>query len=203
MFIVDVHTPGIRIKKVPIMNHGRVNDVYFDDVRVPAANLVGAEHGGWQVAMATLNIERSGIYYVAANQTWLQDLLAYTRTTRRHGRLLIEDPAVRRKLAACATEIEAQRMLSWRVVWLQNQGIQPSTEASIQSLRVRQFEHEFANFGMELLGLHGQMAPGDPWAPLRGRIEKMYLGSSAQHAGGTTEVQKNIIALHGLAMPRK
>lgn len=203
MFIVDAASSGITIKGVRTMNHGRVNDVYLEDVRIPADNLIGQENAGWQVAMTTLNIERSGIYYVAANISWLRDLLQFARETSRHGKPLVEDPLVRHKFAYWATELEAQRMLSWRIVWLQSQGIQPSTEASVQSLRVRMFEHDFANFAMEILGLYGQLSPGSRWAPLRGRIEKMYLTSSSQHAGGTTEVQKNIIAIHGLGLPRQ
>lgn len=202
VFIVDKSTPGVTVKGVPTVNHGRLNDVYLENVRVPAVNLIGKESGGWQVAMTTLNIERSGIYYVAANQSWLKDLVQFARETARYGRPLIQDPVVRQKLAYWATELEAQRMLSWRIAWLQSQGIQPGMEASIQSLRVRLTEHDFANFAMELLGLYGQLSPGSPWVPLRGRIEKMYLSSSSQHAGGTTEIQKNIIAIHGLGLPR-
>jgi alkylation response protein AidB-like acyl-CoA dehydrogenase len=202
LFIVDVNTPGIRIKGARTMNHGRVNDVYLDDVRVPVENRVGEEHGGWGIAMTTLNIERSGIYAVAANQAWLEDLVQFARTHRRRGRLLIDDPLIRHRIAAFATELEAQRMLSWRIAWLQSKGLPPSTEASVQNLRRRAFEHDFANFGIELLGLYGQLAPGSPWAPLRGQIERLYLTSSSQHAAGTTEIQKNIIALHGLGLPR-
>jgi alkylation response protein AidB-like acyl-CoA dehydrogenase len=202
-FIVDVTTPGIRIKGVPTINHGRVNDVYFDDVRVPAENLIGPEHGGWQLAMTTLNIERSGVYGVAHDQTILADLIRFARETERHGRPLSQDPLVRHRLAWAATELEAQRMCSWRVAWLQSQGQVPSTEASIQSLRRRVFQHEFANFAMDLLGLYGQLGRGSPWVRLRGQVEREYLDSCSQHAAGTTEIQKNIIALRGLGLPRK
>jgi 3-oxocholest-4-en-26-oyl-CoA dehydrogenase alpha subunit len=203
MFIVDATAPGVTIRKVDSINHGRVNDVYLENVRVPAGNLIGEENGGWKVAMHTLNVERSGIYYVVANQMWLEELHAFAAQVRRNGRPLLTDAGVRRQFAYWASELEVQRMLSWRIVWIQSSGTQPSTEASIQSLRVRAFEHEFANFGMEVLGLYGQLAPGERWAPLRGRIEKLFLTSSAQHAGGTTEIQRNIIATHGLGLPRK
>ncbi len=202
-FIVDVNTPGIRIRGVPTINHGRVNDVYFEDVRVPVEDRIGPEHGGWRLAMATLNVERSGVYVVANSQTLLRDLIRYARETERRGQPLSADPLVRHRLAWAATELEAQRMLSWRVAWLQSQGQVPSTEASIQSLRRRMFEHEFANFAIGLMGLYGQITRGSPWARLRGQIEKLYLESCAQHAGGTTEVQKNIIALRGLGLPRR
>jgi 3-oxocholest-4-en-26-oyl-CoA dehydrogenase alpha subunit len=202
-FIVDVNAPGIRIRGVPTINHGRVNDVYFEDVRVPAENLVGDEHGGWRLAMTTLNVERSGVYGVAHDQTMLADLIRYARETERRGRPLSADPLVRHRLAWAATELEAQRMLSWRVAWLQSQGQVPSTEASLQSLRRRVFQHESANFAMDLLGLYGPLGRGSPWTRLRGQVEREYLDSCSQHAAGTTEVQKNIIALRGLGLPRR
>jgi alkylation response protein AidB-like acyl-CoA dehydrogenase len=203
MFVVDAKAPGVTIRGVESINHGRINDVYFDAVRVPAANRIGDETDGWKIAVTTLNLERSGIYYVSANQMWLRELISWARETTRHGRPLADDPIIRRQLAYWATELESQRMLSWRIVWIQSTGVQPSTEASVQSLRVRAYEHQFANFCMEVLGMYGLLAPGERWAPLRGRIEKLYLTSSAQHAGGTTEVQRTIIARQGLNLPRK
>ena len=202
MFIVDNSTPGITVKGVRTINHGRLNSIYLDDVRVPAGNRIGPEHQGWRVAMSTLNIERSGIYYVALYQSLLGDLISYCRDTRRAGEPLIAERSVRRGLARWATELEAQRMLSWRIVWLQSRGEEPSSEASIQNLRTRQFQHPFANFALDLLGLPGLVPAGSRRAVLRGRIEKLYLASCSQHSGGTTEIQKNIIALRGLGLPR-
>jgi hypothetical protein len=76
-------------------------------------------------------------------------------------------------------------------------------EALLGVVRRRAFEHEFANFAVGLLGLYGQLARGSRWARLRGEFEKLYLTSASQHAGGTTEIQKNIIALRGLGLPRR
>lgn len=201
MFIVDAHSPGIRLRGVPTMEHSTIYDVTFEEVRVPAENLVGGENAGWKVAVSTLNAERSGIYYVSANQAWLADLAAFARANERYGRAIADDPHVRRLFAHWEIELEAQRMLSWRIAWLQNQGQLSGIEASIQNLRQRSFEHQLANFGMQILGLYGGLAPGTEWAPLFGRIEKMYLTSSSQHAGGSTEIQRNIIAMHGLGLP--
>ncbi|HVC77882.1 MAG TPA: acyl-CoA dehydrogenase family protein [Candidatus Micrarchaeaceae archaeon] len=202
MFIVDVKSPGIGVVGIPTINHGRINSVYFDAVRVPASNLVGGENGGWRVAMSTLNIERSGIYYVAANLSILSGLIEFAKTTRRGNGLLIDRPLVRRGLATWAAELEAQRMLSYRVAWLQAKGVKPSVEPSVQSLRVRMYEHAFADFAINLLGLRGQVRRESRWAALHGRIERIYLASCSQHAGGTTEVQKNVVAVRGLALPR-
>ena len=202
MFIVDSATPGITVKGVRTINHGRLNSVYLNDVRVPAENRIGPEHEGWRVAMSTLNIERSGIYYVALYQGLLDDLVAYCRHTHRAGEPLIADRSVRRGLAMWATELEAQRILSWHIVWRQARGEEPSSEASIQSLRMRMFQHPFANFALNLLGLPGLISAGSRWAVMRGRVEKLYLASCSQHSGGTTEIQKNIVALRGLGLPR-
>ena len=203
MFIVETATPGITVKGVRTINHGRVNTVYLDGVRVPAANRIGAENEGWRVAMSTLNIERSGIYHVAWYQRLLDELVDHCRQTVRAGSPLISDPAVRRGLAFWATEMEAQRMLSWHIVWLQSRGEEPSVEPSIQSLRMRTAQHPFANFALDLVGLPGLHPPGSRRAVLRGRVEKLYLASSAQHSGGTTEIQKSIVALRGLGLPRE
>lgn len=202
MFIVDVKTPGISVVGIPTINHGRINDVYFQDVRVPAANLVGGANGGWNVAMSTLNIERSGIYYVAANLSLLGELIEHAKVTHRGGRRLIDDPLVRHGLATWAAELEAQRMLSYRIAWVQSKGAKPSVEPSVQSLRVRMHEHAFASFAIDLLGRSGQVRRDSRHAALRGRIERLYLASCSQHAGGTTEVQKNVVASRGLGLPR-
>jgi alkylation response protein AidB-like acyl-CoA dehydrogenase len=202
VFIVDTTTPGVTIKGVRTINHGRVNDVYLEEVRVPADNRVGPENEGWRVAMSTLNIERSGMYYVAASQALLRDLVEFCRHAERRGRPLLADQSVRRGLAAWAVEFEAQRALSQRVVWMQSQGHEPSVEPSVQSMRMRMAQHPFANFALDVLGLAGQLSPGDAGAPLRGRIERLYLASCSQHSGGTTEIQKNLIALRGLGLPR-
>ncbi len=202
MFIVPTATPGIRVKGVKTINHGRVNDIYLEDVHIPVLNRVGIENNGWRVAMSTLNIERSGIYYVASYQALLSDLVEFCRQKTRSGKPLGQDQWIRRQLAYWATELEAQRMLSWRIVWLQGQGIEPSVEPSVQSLRVRMSLHPFANFGLDVLGKAGHLRYGSRGSRLRGRFEKLYLASCSQHSGGTTEIQKNIVALRGLALPR-
>ena len=152
--------------------------------------------------MSTLNIERSGIYHVAFRRSMLDDLIAFAQRNRRRGTPLIELGWVRRGIAFWATEFEAQRMLSWHIVWLQGLGEEPSVDPSVQSLRMRMSQHPFACFGLEVLGMPGQLAPSCAWAPLLGQFEKLYLTSCSQHSGGTTEIQKNIIATRGLGLPR-
>ena len=202
MFVVPTSTPGITVVPKPSMNHGYMNDILLENARIPAANLIGTEHKGWRVAMSTFNVERSGVAQVAALQSLLRDLIAFARGTTRDGKPLIERESVRRAFAWWATELEAQKVLSWKVIWQYSKGERPSVEPSVQSLRVRMDQHPFANFAMEILGMYGQLTPASKWTALRGRIERLYLFSSAQHSGGTTEIQKNIIATLGLGLPR-
>jgi alkylation response protein AidB-like acyl-CoA dehydrogenase len=202
LFLVPVDSPGVSFSKGWTIDHGRENTVFLDDVRVPATSMVGQPNTGWQVMMTALNLERTGLEQPARNKRDLEDLVRYAREHRRHGSPLIDDPHIRYRLAECAIEIEVQRMLAWRVAWMRDRGTVSSYEASLQSLRVREFEHRFANLAMEIAGFFGLLRRESKYAPFLGRVEKLYMNSASQHAGGTTEIQKNVIALRGLNMPR-
>src|SRR5215208_1234400 len=99
-FLVDMKTPGIAVRPlINIVGRHEFNQVFFEDVRVPAANLVGEPTRGWYVATTTLDLERSSIAAMANGRRLLDDLVDYTRTTTRDGRSLFSDPRVRRVLA--------------------------------------------------------------------------------------------------------
>ncbi len=202
LFVVPVDAPGVSSSRGLTIDHGRENTVFLDNVRVPATNMVGRPNQGWNVMMTALNMERTGLEPPARNKRDLEDLIEYAKTHRRHGRPIIEDPFLRHRLAECAIEIEVQRMLAWRVAYMRTKGTIGSYEASLQSMRVREFEHRFASLAMEVAGFYGMLRQGSKLAPMLGWIEKRYMNSSSQHAGGTTEIQRNIVAIRGLDMPR-
>ena len=107
------------------------------------------------------------------------------------------------KLADLALEVEVGRLLAYRTAWLQSKGEVPNYEASMGKVWMALLGIRVANAGVNLLGLHGQLAPGSPAAKLKGRLETAYLLSlSGPIAGGTTEIQRNIIAQRGLGLPR-
>ncbi len=204
VFIVDMKSPGITVR--PLINMAGIhsfNEVFFDDVRIPASNLVGEENRGWYQLMVSLSYERSGVGFSAMARRTLYDLVEYARETKRDGDVIAKDPLIRQKLAEIAVEIEVARYLSYRVAWMQSKGLIPIHEASMGKVFGDEVNERLANVGMQVMGLYCQLEPGSKWAPLRGRIERMYVSVPGfKIAAGSDEIQKNIIAMRGLGLPR-
>ena len=111
---------------------------------------------------------------------------------------------MRNKLAEMAIEVEIAYMLSYQVVHIQSRGEVPNKEASIDKIVGSSAEQRAFDTAMQVLGLHGQLTEGSKHAPLRGFVEKNYLFTrSSTIAGGTNEIQMNIIATRGLGLPRQ
>ncbi len=204
LFMLDMKTPGVEVRPIVNMAGGHdFNEVYFDNVRVPAGNLVGQEDRGWYTLAVALDYERSGVGYSAGARRTLEALVRYARETERGGKPLSEDPTVRRKLAERFVETEISRWLSYKVAWMQTSGIAPNAEASMSKMYGTELTQRVARTGMEILGMAGQLSGGSKWAPLEGHIQSLYLSStSSTIAAGTSEIQRNIVAQRGLGLPR-
>ena len=204
LLLVDMKTPGIQV--LPIINMAGVhsfNQVVFDDVRVPQANLVGDLNDGWRVGMTVLNFERSGIDYAVWARAALEELVDYVKNDDSLVSTVKTDPEVRGKLASLNTEIEAARLLCYDVAWRQGQGEVPSAEASISKVAATEIYAKVLDYGTELLGMYGVLEPGSEQAELQGNFLKMRLfATSGPILAGTNEIQKNIIAQRGLNLPR-
>ena len=205
MLIVDMKTPGITVRPlINILGFHSFNEIFFDDVRIPQANLVGQKNQGWYQLVVALDFERSLVSTPASLQQTIEMLVRYCRETRRNGQKLANDPTIRRKLAYLAVQVEALRLLCYRVTWMQALGKLPSYEASVTKVFASDLLGIAAETGMEILGPFSQIDRGSPWAPLQGRILRSYLTSfSIGIGGGTSEIQRNIIAMRGLGLPRK
>jgi alkylation response protein AidB-like acyl-CoA dehydrogenase len=197
-------TPGITIRPlVDMLNRHAFNQVFFDNVRVPRDCLVGEQNRGWYVATTTLDFERSGIGRVIGGIRTYEQLVAFAADALRGRTSRAAFTPVRHRLAELKIEYEVGRMLSYRVAWLQSRGQVPNYEASVSKMYGSELAQRLARTGMDLLGMGGQLAPGSPWAPLRGRIEQQYLAAAALTiAAGTSEINRGIIAGRGLGLPR-
>ena len=204
LFMLDMKSPGVTVRPIVNMAGGHdFNEVYFDDVRVPAANLVGQEDRGWYTLAVALDFERSGVGYSATARRTLETLTEYARETEHNGAPLGKDPHVRRKLAQRYVETDISRWLSYKVAWMQSQGMVPNAEASMSKMYGTELTQRVARTGMEILGMAGMLSQGSKWAPLQGYIQQTFLSStSATIAAGTSEIQRNIIAQRGLGLPR-
>jgi alkylation response protein AidB-like acyl-CoA dehydrogenase len=207
-FLVDMKTPGIKLRPVKAMNGTYMfNEMFFDDVKVPKENMVGEENRGWYVSLMTMNFERSSIGFMAEAKRNLEELIEFCKETKRKGRLLSEDPIARSTLAQLVTEVEVGLALSYKVAWLQGKGEAFVIPAAIAGCAGKVYGSELgqrlAYAGSRILGLYGQVKAGSKWSPLMGRFESSYQECvSLNMGGGTSEIMRNVIAMRGLEMPR-
>jgi len=202
--LVDMKTPGVSVRPIVNMANGHeFNQVIFDDVRVPRANVVGEEDRGWYVAVTLLDFERSGIEYSASARRLLDDVRGYATETKRNGQPIIEIPWVRSLMADRYIECEVARLIAYNVAHMQSQGLVPTKEASISKVFGSETVLRASEAAMDVLGLYGTLGREEKWAPLKGRIQEHWMNSFAgKIAAGTSEVQRNIIAGRGLGLPR-
>ena len=202
--MVDMKSPGVSVQPVYNMTGGQdFNQVFFDNVRVPKRNLVGDENMGWYVGVTLLDFERSGIDYSATSRRLLSELAEHFRSSHTNGEPTARCLQMRNLLVDRYIEAETARLLAYGVAWMQGQGLIPNKEASMSKVFGSETLQRVTSTGMEILGLYGQLRPGDKWAPLKGRVpENWMLSFSHTIAAGTSEVQRNIIASRGLGLPR-
>lgn len=199
-FLVDLSTPGVTVRSIKnILGEPDFSEIFFEDVRVPKGNMVGRENEGWQVVQRFLSYERASIAPVAVVQTLIDGLANYIKATPER-----EWTNSRQTLAQLAIEAEVGRLICYRVAWLQDKGMATSQDAAMSRLYSTKLLKRAATAAMKLLGLYGQLDQREGIAPLRGWIEHLYLACiGATIAAGTSEIQKNIIALAGLGLPRE
>jgi alkylation response protein AidB-like acyl-CoA dehydrogenase len=182
------------------------NEVFFDNVRISRSGLLGELNRGWYIATTTLDFERSSIGNSGQARRALEDLTRFAKTEREAGtgHRIWDKPTVRHAIADLWIELEMLRLLSYRVVSMQARGLVPNYEASITKVFNSDYVQRQARIGISIMGLYGGLWGDDPWAKLRGRFSKSYVANVGMAiAGGTSEIQRNIIAQRGLGMPRQ
>ena len=206
IFIVDMKSPGVTVN--PILNYyGRhiLNEVFFDNVRVPASDLVGEENKGWYYLMQSLAFERRSIAPITyGSLKWiLEELAKYAGQTEYEGQLLSKNPVIRAKLADLAIDLEVLKMFAFQLAWRISQGQIPVYESSRNKIMGDDLMKQGAITGAEILGIYSQVDPDSEWAKLNGAIQGAYLGFPGQAiAAGTAEIEKSIIAQFRLGLPK-
>jgi len=201
---MDMKSPGIEIQPLTnILGSSAFSQIYMDNVRIPRSNLVGDLNQGWYVATTTLDFERSGIQRVMYAYRTLDEVIDYARGAGHGGTSLLDRPVIRHKLAELKLEFEVGRLLCHRVAWMQSRGLIPNYEASVSKLYGTELQQRLSQAIINMLGPGGGLSPGSPWAPLGGSIERYYLAATSYTiAAGTSEIQRNIVAMRGLGLPR-
>ncbi|CUV02757.1 MAG: acyl-CoA dehydrogenase [SAR202 cluster bacterium] len=202
--LVDMKSPGVSVRPIINMAGGHeFNQVTFDDVRVPRANVVGDEDRGWYVAVTLLDFERSGIDYSASARRLLDDTKEFATETKRNGVPLIEIPWVRTLMADRYIDCEVARLMAYNVAYMQSQDLIPTKEASMSKVFGSEVVQRVTEAALDILGMYGTLGREDKWAPLNGRVQENWMNAFAGTiAAGTSEIQRNIIAGRGLGLPR-
>ena len=204
-FLLDMKTPGISTRPlIDMMNNHGFNEVYFENVRVPKDCLLGEENRGWYMAATTLDFERSSIGGAVEAKKMLDDLVGYARETKSNGHRLIDEVPVRVRVVEAGIEAELGRLLSYRVATLQARGQVPNYEASMAKLFQTELSKRIYATAMKVVGLYGLAWDRESiYSPRKAQYARAYVQSiGATLAGGTSEIQRNVIAQRGLGMPR-
>jgi alkylation response protein AidB-like acyl-CoA dehydrogenase len=203
-FLVDMKSAGITVRPlVEMTGVAWFNEVFFDEVRVPRVNVVGAVNEGWQVAITALMHERSGSAPHTRMRRELEEIIALARRLERHGRPTAADPCVRQQLAQHFIEIETLKYTAYRHVSALARGDAPGPVGSIFKLLWSELDMRMKETAIALAGPYATVSAGSPQAIDGGKWQHEYLWSRAASIyAGTSEVQRNIIAQRVLGLPR-
>jgi hypothetical protein len=203
LFLIPMDHPGLEIHPTWTIGDERTNEVYFDDVFVEDDFVVGEVNQGWTYICEALDLERFAMLPVGPHEMKIAALCEYLRSATRDGEPLRRDPRVRSRIARLVAELEVARMLQRRVVSSALKGGIPTVESAMYKLFQSELGQRVANAALDLIGPGGQLKPGVPDAPVGGRFERSYRYTVVDTiGGGTSEIQKNIIARRGLGLPK-
>ena len=203
--LVDLRSSGVTINPLVNMAWGHeFNEEFFEDVRVPADQMVGEENRGWYVAMTLLDNERSNITGAIELRRRIRRLAAHATGAGRPVARLGELDSVRQELAERAVEAEVMLGFSLRIVTIQSSGGVPNYEASIAKMFGSEAGQRMDRTGMKVFGLYANLwDPEEPLAPMEASFTHDYVRSiPATIAAGSSEIQRGVIATRGLGLPR-
>jgi alkylation response protein AidB-like acyl-CoA dehydrogenase len=202
--LVDLRSPGVTIRPlVQITGESGFNQVFFDDVTVPKANLLGQKNQGWMVAITNMMFERTIHGGRTDMMVEVRQLGELAKQVQRNGRPAFEDHYVRGKIAAFACEAEGLKYTSLRQLTRQLRGLPPGPEGSVMKLGTTELNLRIQKFAMELLGPYSQFEYRAPGAIDRGKwSHRMLAARRGTIAAGTNEIQHNIIGERVLGLPK-
>ena len=203
--LVDLRSPGITVRPIrQITGSSEFCEVFFDDVEVPAANLVGELHRGWEVAHTTLGHER-GTAFLGSQVRYeriVRELIELSGRTSYNGAPAFDDAAIRQELARAWCELRIMRHNGFRSLTQVVKEGRAGPAGSVNRLLTSQFEQRLHELAVRLQGAQGIEVKGSPDAVQGGRWQRGYLSTRASTIGaGTAEIQRNIVSEKVLGLP--
>ena len=204
--LVDMHSPGVTVRPLRQMTgESEFNEVFFEDVHVPRENLLGRLNDGWRVATTTLMNERgtAALASVMRYRIVFDEIADLARSTIRNGEPATKDPVIRQQLAQFYVELEMMRFTAYRTFSKILKGGDPGPEGSVSKLAWSELNQRMQEFVIALEGPASQLVRGSPYAVQGGRWQHHFMRSRANTIeGGTSEIQRNIIAERVLGLPK-
>ena len=204
--LIDMKTPGIAIRPLTqITGEAEFNEVFLDNVRVPAANVVGKVNEGWGVALTTLAYERDVLTMIRhiSLRTALERLVALARRTKRNGGTAADDPVLRQKIAGLMVAERCLQLNGYRSLTRILKGQSPGPEGSTSKLFWSQVDQDLAEIATEVIGPYSQIKGASEWAPDEGQWEfYCLLARGSGIRAGTSEILRNILGERVLGLPK-
>jgi alkylation response protein AidB-like acyl-CoA dehydrogenase len=200
--LVDMKQPGITVRPLhQLTGEAEFNEVFFDGVRVPRENVVGKTGDGWKIAMGILAHERGPMWAFMFHGYMTEDLSQLLALTKRRG--LASDPVIRQRIARAHTDIEIMRLLGCRSLTAESRGEPIGPKTSLEKLFGSELSQRVRELAVDVLGPQVLLGMDDERAEWEGRWLRFYLFSRADTImGGTSEVQRTVIAHQLLGLPR-
>jgi alkylation response protein AidB-like acyl-CoA dehydrogenase len=207
--VVPMDTPGITLSPLRLLGEHDINATYFDDVRVPVSNVVGAENMGWTLITNQLNHERVTLCSSGVIERALADAIEWARTATRpavddhRGRRIVDDDWVLLNLARVYAKLDVLRLMNWQSAWEATQGVLDIGHCSAIKVFGTEFYLEALRLLFEVFGPAGYLKQGTPGAILASRVENLYRGLLIlTFGGGVNEMQRDLITMFSLGFPR-
>jgi alkylation response protein AidB-like acyl-CoA dehydrogenase len=204
LFAIDMKTPGIRVDPMHLLSEHDINSTFYEDVRVPASALIGGENNGWKLITNQLNHERVTLCSPGILEQAFQGTRAWAQQTRlADGRRVIDQEWVQTNLARVWTGLEFLRLINWKVAWTAMQDRLDVADASTIKVWGTEWYVESFKLLMEVFGPRAYLKRGSPEAVMAGHLEHLYRSLIIlTFGGGTNEIQRDLIGLFGLGLPR-
>ena len=203
MFIVPMSTPGVKVVPMHLLSEHNINYTFYEDVRVPAENLVGGEDNGWSLITNQLNHERVTLCSPGIIERTFAEVREWAQTTKLpDGRRVIDQEWVQLNLARVDARLEFLKLINWKVAWAATQKRLDVADASSIKVFGTEFYLEAFRLLMEIVGPIAYLKEGSPEAAMKSRMERMYRSLIIlTYGGGTNEIQRDLISVFGLGMP--
>jgi alkylation response protein AidB-like acyl-CoA dehydrogenase len=204
ILMVSTKLPGFSRTPLGTLGENNTHVTHYDGVRVPVSMIVGRENAGWQLIMNQLNHERVSLFPVGPTERLVEEVTQWARDTHgSDGRPVIDRPWVQMTLARVHARVQILKLFNWRQAWNMTRGGLPPEEASAVKVYGSEMYVEVYEKLLEILGDIGPLKQGSPGVALRGTLERMYRATLVlTFGGGVNEVQRDIIAMAGLRMPK-